>query len=288
MRVRAFERCRRVKPFDRRGFTLTELLAVIATTSVLGALCVGAVQKGMVCASKVREITAARNLVTALHSSAQDDDGFYLPGMDYRAGTSADPVYTPEGRTVTGHAAQRYPYRIRPYLGNEFNGTIFVNRNKQEIIRNSGGLGAMYDYQVSAYPALGMNIYCVGGVVRGDDSIVNEEDCIANAVTTNGAILAFASGGSGSGSSRRHGFSYVTPPTMSSGSPICYQWSSAAAWKESSDAMNYGWVDFRYDGRAVCAFLDGSVRLCSVNELSDMRLWNRNAQAANDPHYQMQ
>lgn len=268
-----------------RGFTLIELLAVVATTGVLAVLCVGAAHKAIDSANKTREVGAARHLVTALLSSAQENDGTYLAGMDYRAGTSSYPVYNPDGKLVTGHPAQRYPFRLGPYLGNEFDGTIFVNRNKREIIRKTGGSGPMYDYQVSTYPALGMNVYCVGGVVRADGTFLNGGDCISRAATMRGSILAFASGGSGTGKSKTYGFNYVSPPTMENDSPICLKWQDAGAWTKDKDPMNYGWVDYRYDNRAVCAFLDGSVRMCSVEELSDMRLWTPSAQDANDPNY---
>ncbi len=270
-----------------RGFTLIELLVVLSTTGILAVLFVGATHKALSSANKVREVNAARQLVTALQTYAQENNGVYLAGMDYRAGTTNTPVYNPEGKLVKGHAAHRYPYRLGPYLGGEFDGTIFVNRNKQEIIDSTGGSGAMYDYQVSTFPALGMNIYCVGGVIRADGIVLNAEDCITRSAAMKGSILAFASGGSGAGKSKRAGFSYVSPPTQENESPICLKWQDPDAWTKHKDPMNYGWVDFRYDGKAVAAFLDGSVRMCSVSELSDMRLWNHNALEQDNPNYQI-
>ncbi len=271
----------------RRGFTLIELLAVIGISGFLAVLLVGAVRGGVNSANKVREIAAARNLVAALQTSAAENNGEYVPGMDYRAGSGSgtDPVYNTEGQEVLGHAAQRYPYRIAPYLDNEFNGTIFVNRNKTEIAKSTAGSPAMYDYLVSTYPALGMNIYCVGGVVRWDGSVMNPEVCISRSANMTGSILAFASAGSGVGSSKRHGFSYVSPPTKESGSPYCLKWDNSNSWSSSRNPMNFGWVDFRHGGKAVCAFLDGSVRLCPVEELNDMRLWTHAALQADDPNY---
>jgi len=45
-------------------------------------------------------------------------------------------------------------------------------------------------------------------------------------------------------------------------------------------------VDGRFDGKAVCVFLDGSVRVLSIDELRDMRFWSRNAALENNPNYQ--
>lgn len=264
-----------------------ELLAVLGITGFLAVLCVGAVNRGIDSARQVREVNAARMLVTALHSYAMENDGRYLPGMDYRVGTPANPVYNPDGKLVLGHAAQRYPFRIAAYLDNELEGTIFVNRNKIEIMKTTGGGGPMYDYIVSTYPALGMNVFGVGGVVLWDGKRLYDDDCIAVTAKTAGSVLAFASAGSGAEIHRRHGFSYVSPPTNGAPSPYSLEWEDVDAWKSEADPMYYGWVDFRYDGKAVAGFLDGSVRLCSVEELSDMRLWTIGAIEANDPNYKM-
>ena len=130
-----------------------------------------------------------------------------------------------------------------------------------------------------------MNIYCVGGVVRADNTVVNAGDCILTAGNTRSSVLAFASGGNGTGKNKMSGFSFVSPPTKTSDSPYCVAWDDPSSWNENKDPMNFGWVDFRYDGKAVCAFLDGSVRLLGVKELSDMRNWTPAAQDSNDPNY---
>jgi len=101
------------------------------------------------------------------------------------------------------------------------------------------------------------------------------------------SILAFASAGSGKGTARIEGYCYVTPPTLSFDSPICKQWESSNTWSSSADPVDFGNVDFRYGGAAVCAFLDGSVRTCSVKELRDMRLCNPNAADQDDAAYSL-
>lgn len=240
-----------------------------------------------------REVHAAKQLVVALQNSALDNNGRYLIGFDYQAGGDKpkNPVYKSDGSLMTGHTPCRYPFRLAPYLGNEFDDAIFVNRNKTEINRQAGT--TLYDYYISTYPALGMNIFGVGGVRKdkedkNGDSIENPSDCITHTLQSVGSILAFASGGYGSGSSRMHGYCYVTPPTKASGSPICVKWDAPETWTEKKDPMQFGWVDFRYDGKAVCAFLDGSVKLYSVEELSDMRKWTISALHADDPNYELQ
>lgn len=269
-----------------RGFTLIEMLVVIGIISLLAILGASAMQSAFGSACKTREIQAARQLVLALQSSAADNNGVFLPGMDYRAGTSSRPVRKADGTTVTGRAAHRYPFRMAPYLGDQFKGTIYVNRNEGEIKQVAAGSSVTYDYIVSAYPALGMNIFCVGGVVRFNGTIVNQTDCTSRLGNAKGGILAFASAGAGSGQNKIHGYSYVAPPTKQSDSPFTLKWQSPENWTAETDPMNYGWVDFRYDGKAVAAFLDGTVRMCDAEELSDMRLWTHAAADANNPAYE--
>jgi prepilin-type N-terminal cleavage/methylation domain-containing protein len=266
----------------QQAFTLVEMLVTIAIIILLAALGAGAVQSAIGIADKTREVQAARQLVAALHSSAAENNGTFVSGMDYRAGRGNTPVFKPDGTILSGRAAQRYPYRLAPYLGNQFEGTILVNRNEQEIRAKAGNSSVDYDYMLSAFPALGMNIFCVGGVVRFDGSIINRQDCISRSATAVGSVLAFASGGAGVGASKFHGFSYVAPPTKQMDSPFCEKWLPPSEWSAEADPMSFGWVDFRYSGKAVCAFLDGTVRMCDVEELSDMRLWSRAALEANN------
>lgn len=268
------------------AFTLIELLAVVACVSVLAVLCVGAVQRVFASGSKVKEINAARILVAAYTAAAADGDGTYLAGMDYRINTTTNPVIKPDGQKITNaHAAQRYPFRLLPYLGDRFEGSILVNRNKNQILKASGGNASTYDYILSTFPALGMNIFCVGGVVTNTGMVRYSGDCITTVGKMRGSILAFASAGQGTGNTKMNGYSYVNPPTLGVDSPICQAWGSPDGWDANADPTNFGFVDFRYENKAVCAFLDGSVRMCTVKELSDMRVWTPSAVDMNDPNY---
>ncbi len=269
--------------FRDSGFTLIELLATIACTVTLMALCLGGVQSAVSSAHKAREINAARNLVVAYLATAQDDGGRYLPGMDGRVNSTSNPVYKSNGQVVSSPvAARRYPFRLAPYLEDTFNGTILVNKNLKQIQKMTF-MDA--DYYISAFPALGLNVFCVGGVVAANGDVRFDSDCVTTPARAKGSILVFASAGQGSGSDKVDGYCYVAPPTLTWDSPVAKPWADSATWKAGADPKNYGNVDFRYGGKAVCAFLDGSVRMCSVEELADMRVWSPGAAERNDPNY---
>jgi prepilin-type N-terminal cleavage/methylation domain-containing protein len=268
-----------------RAFTLIELLAVVTCVAILAALCMGTIRSTMASANKVREINAARGLVAAYQTAAADNNGRYLAGYDYTV-NAANPVYKPDGQTVSLVSGRRYPFRLAPYLGDSFNGTVLVNKNVKQL-QKQNPMG--YDYMVSAYPALGLNAFCVGGVLRSNGAVDFGGDCVTGPGRARGSILAFASAGEGSpGPNKKDGYCYVSPPTLlSEDGPETKPWAAATSWKQDVDPTNYGHVDFRYDGKAVCAFLDGSVRMCSVEELNDMKLWTPSALDANDPNYQL-
>ncbi len=94
-----------------------------------------------------------------------------------------------------------------------------------------------------------------------------------------GAPLVFAFAAFDDGPQRINGYFKLTPPNLSAPA-----WSTKP-WTSKSAPGDYGQVDARYNGQAVCAFTDGSVRSLSINDLRDMRLWSRNAASQNNSNY---
>jgi hypothetical protein len=155
-------------------------------------------------------------------------------------------------------------------------GTVLVNRNEAQIIKLMGSSGTMYDYGLSVFPAMGINRYLVGGSISPNGAVQYPEESIQSMSQSDKSLIVFAS----AGNPDIDGYEYITAPCGPGG-----QWSSAK-WTKGVDAGNYGHVDGRFDGKAVCAFLDGSVRVLSIDDLRDMRLWSRNAALENNPNYQ--
>jgi prepilin-type N-terminal cleavage/methylation domain-containing protein len=263
--------------FATAGFSLVELLVGVAILGLLAGVSGAAYQKAVGKASLVAEVSAGKSLIQAYLLAASENGGRYLAAYD---GTARNqPLMNGKGRPIGMPEAKcRYPFRLAPYFNNQMDGTILVNRNEAQIIRIMGASGTMYDYGLSVFPALGINRFLVGGSVSASGSVEYSAECIQTLGQAEKSVIVFLS----AGSNEVDGYEYVTPPNGPRG-----QWSSAP-WTHDSDPGNYGHVAARFDGKAVAGFLDGSVRVLSLDELRDMRLWSKNAALANDPNYRAQ
>jgi prepilin-type N-terminal cleavage/methylation domain-containing protein/prepilin-type processing-associated H-X9-DG protein len=259
------------------GFTLLEVLVTAGLVLILALAGAGACRNLLNKRARIQELAAGKNLITAYLAHAADNDGRYLPGMDFSMNKVAFP---PENRDVTVmHAANRYPFRLAPYFEYRLDGTILLGGNRKHIGKLAKPGTPMFDYIVSAFPAFGINYYFVGGCVTGVGGLTYPDECVTRASQGAGRLLVFASGGATDGITRVEGFNILTPPQLYGPA-----WSQTA-WKKNSDPGLYGNVDARHDGKAVCVFLDGSIRLLDIEELRDMRLWNRHAAEQDNPGY---
>ena len=261
----------------RQGFTLLELLVVIAIIAILTGLAFPVFQSVLNRGRMTKEIQAGRSLMTAFVAAAADRDGQFLGGYD----RTVSEVTLPNGNPVSGPPAQRYPYRLAPYFGNRMDGTILVNKNATQIdVTNT--------YMVSCFPAMGINYIFVGGDISNSGVITYPNECITRMANATGSPIVFASAagdgsaagvGGSSATGKMDGYCILTPPNLTG--PM---W-QGAKWKSGASPSSYGNVDPRYSGKAVCAFLDGSVKVLGIEELRDMRLWSRGATEQNNASY---
>jgi hypothetical protein len=226
-------------------------------------------------ARMVRELAAARTLMAAFQLYAAEHNGQLLAGYD----RSVHQVTRPDGSRIVGEPVYRYPFRIAPYLNWKFEGSIYVNRNGEQVAKSSNGVAYLRDYLTSMFPAFGMNHYFVGGHVNEHGEVDFGDHVVTRLGQTTASLLVFASGGTGDIPGGFDGYSHLTPPRLTQ-----VNW-SAQEWSSQSLPGAYGNVDARYNGRAIAAFLDGSVKALTIEELRDMRLWCREAAAVNDPDY---
>jgi prepilin-type N-terminal cleavage/methylation domain-containing protein len=264
------------RPREFRGFTLIELLVVIGIIGLLAGMILSATSKAMKASYRVREINAARSLITAYLLAADDNSDELLPGYDLGAAS----ITLPDGTKLSPQVvSERYPFRLAPYFSYQMDGTILVNDNKNQIEKIAPTGAPLHNYLISVFPALGINSYFVGGERKTGGPASYPGDCVTKLSQANTSLLVFASAGTGTGTDRVDGYFRITPPNLKQ--PL---W-NAAGWTQGVDPGNYGNVDGRYNGKAVCAFLYGNVSLLSIDELRDMRLWNKTAFAQDNPAY---
>jgi prepilin-type N-terminal cleavage/methylation domain-containing protein len=255
------------------GFTLVEMLVATAILGLLVGISGAAYQKVAGKSSLAAEVNAGKSLIQAYQLSAIENEGRLLPAKD----PTATQVKNADGQTISmAEVRSRYPFRLAPYFNYQMDGTVLVNRNEAQIIKLMGSSGTMYDYGLSVFPAMGINRYLVGGSISANGAVQYSGECTQSMSQSDKSLIVFAS----AGNPDVDGYEYITAPCGPGG-----QWSSAK-WTKGVDAGNYGHVDGRFDGKAVCAFLDGSVRVLSIDDLRDMRLWSRNAALENNPNYQ--
>lgn len=252
------------------AFTLIELLVVVAILAVLAAIGSAALLSAADKGKTAAEVTAAKTLITAYQSAAADNGGRYLPARD----TSATNVFNGEGKPIADRKLRaRYPFRLAPYFNYAIDSTLLPGGNPSQILRAfpqlSSPSGYWYDYGISVFPSFGINRSFVGGSTGQTNS-----ESIRSIAQATHSIITFVS----AGTSEIDGYEYVLSPGEAEG------W-SGSDWTDDSDPGDFGFVHPRHGGKAIAAFLDGSIRLMTVSELRDMRLWSIRAAEQNNPGY---
>ncbi len=251
------------------GFTLIELLVCILIVAVLSGLAFSVSGKVQKAGDQAREINAGRQLIVAYNNAAIERNGSFLPGYD----RTTSEVELQNGQIVSGPVANRYPFRLLQYLNHELDGTILVNRNKSQ-------LNADDHYSISTHPAFGINYQFIGGNISSA-GILDMPDEVVTRPASGSNLLVFASAGTASsvGNEPIEGFNILTPPRVYG--PLWH----TADWTESARPDHYGHVHARHNGKAISVFQDGSIRLLTIDELRDMRLWSLRAAELNDANY---
>ena len=150
---------RRIAEFA--GFTLVELLVVVAILAIVLAALLPVLSNLREASNRAREMAAARSLMAAWQQYAHDSAGAVLPG--YRAGLSA---YDAQRRTIAaqtiGITANRWVWRLAPYLGHDFN-ALYIGEHERMLRELELSDYSNYLYQTSVFPSFGLNSVWVGG-----------------------------------------------------------------------------------------------------------------------------
>ena len=267
----------RIRIVKKEGFTLLELLLSVTIISVLAAVSISSFSLFKRRAMMAKELTAARNIMVAFNLYSVENDGQILPGY------KTDPAITnQDGEVLFSPMNSRYPWRLYPYI-KDVEDSLLYNGN-ESVMKDKNS-----DYLVSVFPNLGMNTTFIGGhfgsgsLLRPSARIEEKigQFCIRHTSHISNAsnLITFLSARSHPEESwDGRGYFEVQPPIV-----LRKNWKSKP-WTQDSNPEDHGFIDLRWNGKAVAAMLDGSGRLMNEEELRDMRFWSPLAAEADLPN----
>ena len=258
----------------RKSFTLLELLIVLAVIALVVGLLVPALRGMQQSAQKVRELSAARQLMVGYISYADDHRGVLMPGY---YGLGGLPANDESGNPVgPWPAPARYPWRLAPYLDYNLRGLYLDQRVLEELTNQQ-----QYHYLISLFPSLGINAVFVGGDTNALIPAYDEtyEALYGKYYLTRlsqskhpARLIVFGSArftgeGVPGGGSVVEGYHRLEPPYL-----LERDWQDN--YSPDAEAADFGYVSLRHHFReAAIGFLDGHAGTLSEGSIQDMRHW---------------
>jgi prepilin-type N-terminal cleavage/methylation domain-containing protein len=267
---------------NTRAFTLVELLVVISIIALLIGILIPTLGNARMSARKVVDLAVARQLKIAYINHAEDNKSMVLFGFLRDDPATGKPVMARDasGDPITGLAAQRYPWRLLPYLDYK---SSFLYQNLEDYEAEFLDPSFDFSYQLSASPSFGLNQGFVGGSSDSDGTPSIEHPRTAQVFGSSWYVrritdpshperlISFATAFGRSAtiySEDLNGNYKITPPYIHT-----RVWRAEPANEDISSSGEVGNIDLRYGGLAVVGFFDGHADTMNWEQLQDMRHW---------------
>ena len=277
---------------SRRGFTLLELLLSIGIISVLISILIPALGKAREMCRQVRELSAAHQVMTGFTAYADDSRGAVLVGYASKAMVKGPLVVVNNaGERMTNEVAQRFPWRLIPYLANDFKALYQDRKISDAILSNQNTYpdpDHAYDYVCSVYPSFGMNVCFVGGDDKqgefGKTFLTQFGRVYVNQlheVQRPSMLMAFASARHTLSAEELDLVPFLDPMTQGyfRVEPPIFAAAKGRLWDDQYDLQtanavtNSGNVSLRYGGKGVASCFDGHAEMLNWEQFNDMRRW---------------
>lgn len=262
----------------RAGFTLLELLVVIAVIALMTGILLPSLAGARTQARAAVEMAGVRQLMQGYIGYAMDSRGRLILGHVDEVVELTDDMGNP---LSPAEVSKRWPWRLVGWVGGGVRGTILVNERANALADRQM---PMWTYMVSLTPSFGLNYFNLGGDMTGGGAnnttgVLRELD---HAIAPD-RMLVFAGSRFAGESGPVQGYFKIVAPTRA------FEY-SAMGWTQSTfkargEPGAWGYVDARANGRVVTGQLDGHCDLLSIEQLRDMRRWSNVAMLQGDPDW---